>query len=137
MVPSTKDRHSQPMGIGAFATAWHMSAITMEAPMPEGLMDTGSRIVAAFEAAWCSIQAKHAQVPDVVMITGPMRRGKGDDYLGYRAPDRWQLAAEAAASWDLRGWGSPKIRAAASAFAPGRLPSCQGVIGCAKRSTRC
>jgi hypothetical protein len=36
--------------------------------MPEGLMDTGSRIVAAFEAAWCSIQARHAEIPDVVMI---------------------------------------------------------------------
>src|SRR5262245_52341624 len=69
--------------------------------MPEGLMDTGSRIVAAFEAAWCSIQARHAEVPDVVMITGPQRRGKGDEALGYHAPDRWQLAAEARAAAEL------------------------------------
>jgi hypothetical protein len=69
--------------------------------MPEGLMDTGSRIVAAFEAAWCSIQVRHPQVPDVVMITGPQRRGKGDEALGYHAPDRWQLAAEARSQVDL------------------------------------
>lgn len=69
--------------------------------MPEGLMDTGSRIVAAFEAAWCSIQVKHPDVPEVVMITGPMRRGKGDDYLGYHAADRWQIAAEAKAQAEL------------------------------------
>jgi hypothetical protein len=37
----------------------------------------------------------------VVMITGPMRRGNGDEALGYHAPYRWQIAAEAKAQAEL------------------------------------
>lgn len=54
-------------------------------------MDTGSRIIAALEAAWRDIQAQHPEVHDVIMITGTSRQKDGDRW-GHHWPQRWRLA---------------------------------------------
>ncbi|GAA3224998.1 hypothetical protein [Nonomuraea helvata] len=55
------------------------------------MTDHGSKIIAALEKAWTDIQARHPQVPDVVMITGTSGQ-RGGDRWGHHWPERWVLA---------------------------------------------
>ncbi|WP_051838640.1 hypothetical protein [Streptomyces sp. NRRL WC-3742] len=50
----------------------------------------GSRTIAALEAAWAAIQANHPDVPNVVMITGMGRSGKGITW-GHFGADFWTV----------------------------------------------
>jgi hypothetical protein len=55
------------------------------------MTDTGPRIIGALEAAWRDVQARHPEVPDVVMITRTARQAGGDRW-GHHWPERWTLA---------------------------------------------
>ncbi len=50
---------------------------------------TGSRLIAALEHAWAAIRARHPDVPEVVVITGTGRAGRGYATLGHFCADRW------------------------------------------------
>ena len=53
-------------------------------------MTDGSRIIGVLEAAWADIRARHADVPEVVMITGTARTHKASELkLGHFGADRW------------------------------------------------
>jgi hypothetical protein len=57
-------------------------------------MTDGSRIIGVLEAAWADIRARHADVPEVVMITGSARTHKATELkLGHFGADRWADAA--------------------------------------------
>ena len=53
----------------------------------------GSRIITALERAWAAIQARHPEVPDVVIVTGAGSHQKGtpEGYRlrGHHWPERW------------------------------------------------
>lgn len=63
----------------------------------------GARIIATLESTWKAIQAHHAEVPDVVIVTGSGQRGgrrKGVTW-GHHTADRWLDAAEAGKKAEL------------------------------------
>ncbi|WP_306324113.1 MULTISPECIES: hypothetical protein [unclassified Streptomyces] len=63
----------------------------------------GARIIATLEATWKTIQKHHAEVPDVVIVTGsgqPTGRRKGVKW-GHHTVDRWLDAAEAGKKAEL------------------------------------
>jgi hypothetical protein len=63
-------------------------------PPPTPTPAAASRLVAALEAAWAAIRARHPQVPEVVLVVaaGSDRRARGLT-LGHFAAGRWELAA--------------------------------------------
>src|SRR5215467_6994458 len=54
--------------------------------------DRGSATIPALEATWAAIQARHADVPGVVMVTGSGHAQKGVTRWGHHCPDQWMLA---------------------------------------------
>lgn len=64
--------------------------MTTSAPAPT----ITEQLVAALSAAWRAIQARHPEVPDVVLTLGSGTLGKrgGETTLGHFARGRWQLA---------------------------------------------
>ena len=56
---------------------------------------TGSRLIAALEHAWGAIRARHPDVPEVVVITGTGRAGRGYATLGHFCADRWHTGDSA------------------------------------------
>lgn len=53
----------------------------------------GGRIIAALEAAWAALRAKHPDIPQVVMITGTAKQLGGERW-GHFGPDFWAVPAE-------------------------------------------
>lgn len=54
------------------------------------MTDTGSRIIAALEAAWEDIRQRHPDVPPVILITGTARTHRiGEAKVGHFGADRW------------------------------------------------
>ncbi|GII83312.1 hypothetical protein Ssi03_13020 [Sphaerisporangium siamense] len=62
--------------------------------------DAGSRIIAALEAMWKDVQARHDEVPNVVLITGTATQGKRMRW-GHHWPERWQLAESTGATAEM------------------------------------
>lgn len=63
----------------------------------------GTRIIAALESTWATIQKHHADVPDVVIVTGTgqQKRGKNRLTWGHHTADRWLDAAAAGRQAEL------------------------------------
>ncbi|MGW1839611.1 hypothetical protein [Streptomyces sp. NPDC002067] len=53
----------------------------------------GGRIIAALEAAWATLRARHPDIPQVVMITGTARQAGGERW-GHYGPDFWAVPEE-------------------------------------------
>jgi hypothetical protein len=57
------------------------------------IMTAGSGIIAVLEQSWADIQARHPQVPGVVMITGAGLAGRVSEHrFGHFGADRWKTA---------------------------------------------
>ncbi len=62
--------------------------------------DTGSAVVAAMETAYADVRRRHADLPEVMFITGTGLMGRGAKW-GHYWRDRWVENAEGAtANWD-------------------------------------
>lgn len=66
---------------------------TKEQQAETAIREHGARIIGALESAWAAIQAKHPEVPGVVIITGSGHHQKGTQAgwtrLGHHWPERW------------------------------------------------
>ncbi|MFF4291027.1 hypothetical protein ACFY0R_37890 [Streptomyces sp. NPDC001633] len=60
----------------------------------------GGRIITALEAAWAAIRARHADVPEVVMITGTARQLGGDRW-GHFGADFWAVPQDGGRASEL------------------------------------
>jgi hypothetical protein len=68
------------------------------------MADSGSRIIAALEAAWADIRREHPDVPAVILITGTARTHRfGEAKLGHFGADRWNTKGGRAAELFLAG----------------------------------
>lgn len=73
----------------------------MEAsPVEPAGAGASSGLVAALEAAWAAIVARHPDVPDAVIVVAP---GSG------RRPDQLKLGHFAAGRWDVSGHDRPEV----------------------------
>ena len=68
--------------------------------LPEQLVNPSSALVAALEAAWSAIVARHPEVPGVVIVVAP---GSG------RRAHELKLGHFAAGRWDVGGLARPEV----------------------------
>lgn len=79
-----------------------------EKPAPAGnLPDVTLPLIAALTATWETIQARHADVPPVVVTlgSGTLNEKSGNTRLGHFAAARWQVGEETAAELFIGGEG--------------------------------
>lgn len=90
---------------------------TAPATGPVAVAGHGARVVATLEAMWAAIRARHAELPEVVIVTGAaQRKRRGVIILGHHAPERWITpagaglhTAEMFISGELLGAGSRHV----------------------------
>ncbi|WP_125264850.1 hypothetical protein [Streptomyces alboflavus] len=61
-------------------------------PGPAAETGHGGRIIASLEAAWGALRRRHADIPQVVMITGTAKQAGGDRW-GHYGADFWTVPA--------------------------------------------
>lgn len=78
-----------------------------------------AELVAALDRAWAAIQARHPEVPDVVLTigSGTLGRRAGQERLGHFAADRWQRGDDPARVPELFVGGEGLRRGAADVLA--------------------
>lgn len=79
---------------------------------PEAQPGHGGKLIAALESTWAAIKANHADVPDVVMITGTQKQHGGDRW-GHYGADHWAVPEED------KGRRAPELFIAGEAIAKG------------------